>query len=239
MIDGQKEEIGVEESRIEKAPSWMVSLGDVVALMLAFFVMLYAMSNPQSEKFEEVIALIATRVNPDEKPNPTSELNIGTVDLVGGLSPEYLNRILEDKLSRDEVLSQAHIVEISKRVIISLPADAIFKTGSSEIEEGASESIRRLAGVISQFGNQVDIAGHSDPDPVSTDKYPSKWDLSLARALSLATALNENGYAGDFTVLGMADSRYRFLDKRLSEEKRYELARRVDIVIQPIAGGQP
>ena len=55
----------------------------------------------------------------------------------------------------------------------------------------------------------------------------------------MANALTDNGYSGEFSVLGLADSRYRFLDKRLSEEKRYELARRVDIVIQPIAGGQP
>ena len=228
----------LDENQIEKAPIWMVSLGDVTALMLAFFVMLYAMSNPQSEKYESVISLITTSMSPNASPNPTSKLNIGTVDLVGGLSPDYLNKILEDKLSRDEVLSQAVVKEISKRVVISLPADIIFTQGGAEISETAGESIRRLAGVISQFGNQVDIVGHTDPEPTIGEKYPTNWDLSLARALSMANALNDYGYSGDFTVLGMADSRYRFLDGRLSEEKRYELARRVDIVIQPIAGGQ-
>ena len=239
MIDEFKSDQDLNENPIEKSPAWMVSLGDVTALMLAFFVMLFAMSNPQSEKYEEVISLITTSMRPNDKPNPTSELNIGTVDLAAGLSPEYLNRILGDKLSRDEVLSRAYVTEISERVMISLPTDIIFKPGSAEINEDATESIRRLAGVLSQFGNQVDIAGHTDPDPVGDALYPSNWDLSLARALSMANALSDFGYAGEFTVLGLADSRYRFLDKRLSEEKRYEIARRVDIVIQPTAGGQP
>ncbi len=237
MMNPQDQES--DANPIEKAPLWMVSLGDVTALMLAFFVMLFAMSNPQTEKWKDVVALINTSTDKVKDPNPTSELNIGTVDLIGGLSPVYLNRILKDKLSKDDVLSQAIVTGLDERVFISLPSDLIFIPNSADIETGASESIRRLAGVLNQFGNQVDVVGHTDPDPITNDKYPSNWDLSLARALTMANALNHFGYVGKFTVLGLADSRYKFLDKRLPEEKRYKLARRIDLVILPVAGGQP
>lgn len=225
---------------IERAPPWLISFGDVTALVLAFFVMLFAMSNPQSEKWEEVISLIATRMNPDEqKPEPTSDLNVPTIDLVGGLSPEYLERILSKKFAQDDILQQVIISGLDEWAVLSLPADRLFVGGSAELNENAQDSIRRLTEVLGQFGNQIDIVGHTDPGPLSDDRYPSRWDLTLARALSVANALESYGYNRSLSVLGAGDSRFRFLDSELSEPRRYELARRVDLIIKNIAGGQP
>ncbi len=227
------------DNNIERAPIWIISLGDIVALMLAFFVMIFSMSTIQTEKYEKIVSLISTNIKSNNSVIPISQFNIPTVDLIGGLPPEYLNKILTDKLSRDKVLSKAYIAEISNHVIISLPTDIIFKPGSAEVEKKAMESISRLAGVMSQFGNKVNIAGHTDPEPIVNNKDTTNWDLSLSRSLKIAILLKKYGYVGDFTVLGHADSRYRFLDKRFSEEERYELSRRVDLIILPIAGGQP
>ena len=225
---------------VERAPPWLISFGDVTALLLAFFVMLFAMSNPQSEKWEEVISLIATRMNPDsEKPEPTSDLNVPTVDLVGGLSPDYLERILKDKFKRDEVLNRVIITGLDEWTVLSFPADQLFGPSNAELSPAASEALRRLADVLGQFGNQIDIIGHSDPAPHDDSLYPSKWDLTLARSLSMANALDRYGYSGGVIVLGAGDSRYRHINPELPEARRYELARRMDVVIKNIAGGQP
>ena len=99
--------------------------------------------------------------------------------------------------------------------------------------------MRRLGVVFGQFGNRLDIKGHTDPiAPPSNSDYPDNWSLSLGRALAVAQALNNAGYPGEFTVLGLADSNYRYIDQDIPEQERYALARRVDIVIVPEARGQ-
>ena len=230
-----------EESEVEKAPIWLLSFGDVTALLLAFFVMLFSMSHLQSEKWDAIISLISMSIEPTPKvqPAPVSNKNIATVDLIKALAPEYLEQVLSETLSRDDVLSRAEVTLLDERVIISLPSDSIFMPGNALITAEAEGALFRLAGVISQFGNQIMIAGHTDPAPVSNDSYSSNWELSLARALSVADYLKESGYPGEFTVFGMANGRFRFLNPNLSEDRRYILARRVDLVISPDAGGQP
>ena len=230
-----------EHSEKEKAPIWLVSFGDVTALLLAFFVMLFSMSHIQSEKWDAVISLVSLSLDPSPKtqPAPVSPRNIATVSLLRALSPEYLEQILTENLSRDPILSRAHINLMDNRVVISLPSDSLFLPGNALISAEAEQPLFRLAGVLSQFGNQIIILGHTDPLPVSNQSYQSNWELSLARALSVADYLKESGYPGEFTVFGMANGQYRFLNPDLPEERRYELARRVDVVIYPDAGGQP
>lgn len=238
MIDpGFKSE---QKKEVEKSPAWLVSMGDVTALMLTFFVMLFSMSYVKSERWDEIISLLNRSDQPSEiqKPVPTSERAIPSVEVLPGLSTDYLHRVLQEKLSRDPILARARLTPLEAQVVISLPSDALFSPGSDLLSDEAKLAVRELAGVLAQVGNQVEIAGHTDPLPVADGAYPSNWDLSLARALRVATGLTDAGYKGRFSAIGMGDSRFRHLDPRLPEEERYELARRVDVVVRSEAGGQ-
>lgn len=228
------------KEKVEKSPAWLVSMGDVTALMLTFFVMLFSMSYVKSERWDEIISLLNRTTEPSEiqKPIPTSDRAIPSVEVLAGLSTDYLHRILQEKLSRDPILAKARITPLEDQVVISLQSDALFESGSDELGEEAKLAVRELAGVLAQVGNQVEIVGHTDPLPPAAGSYPSNWDLSLARALRVANALTDAGYKGNFAAIGMGDSRFRHLDPRLSEERRYELARRVDVVLRSEAGGQ-
>ena len=237
-LDALTDTLGEDE--MEKPAPWLVSFGDVTALMLTFFVMLFSMSHIPSEKWDTVIALISTRINPEQadRPKPTSELNIASVSLVNALPTAYLNRIFTEKLSRDPVLNAARVTELDGQVVISLPSASLFRPGHAGLLPEANEAIFRLGGVLSQIGNRIDVQGHTDPDPPRANGFDSNWSLSLARALTVSQALEGAGYPGRLTAVGLADSGYRHLDTALSEERRYELARRVDLVILPDADGQ-
>jgi len=238
MIDpGYKSE---HHDNVEKSPAWLVSMGDVTALMLTFFVMLYSMSYVKSERWDEIISLLNRRMQPAEinKPTPTSERAIPSIQVLPGLPTDYLHRILQEKLVRDPILASARLTPLEDQVVISLPSDALFTSGSDILSEEAKLAVRELAGVLAQVGNQIEIVGHTDPLPVPEGTYPSNWDLSLARALRVANGLTDAGYKGRFSAIGMGDSRFRHLDAKLPEDRRYELARRVDIVLRSEAGGQ-
>ena len=217
------------------APVWLMTFADVTALMLTFFVMMFAMSNVETERWDAIISLLSTSERPSVKddPVPTATRNIATVKLESALPLDYLDRILAEKLSRDAVLADARVHRLDGRVVVSLPGGTLFAEGSADIVPQAREALFRLSGVIATIGNRVVIEGHTDPNPQSDKAYESKWSLTLARAVAVANALREAGYAKPVTVLGLADGRFGDLDTRLPEDRRLQLARRVDIVIHP------
>lgn len=229
-----------DEEQMEKPPAWLISMGDVTALMLTFFVMLFSMSYVKSEKWDEITSLLNRNIKPTEvtKPAPISERNIPTIEILPGLSTDYLHRILKDKLSRDPILAQALVTPLEGTVVISLPGDALFAAGSDTLSEPAEQIVSELATVLTLVGNQIDIIGHTDPTPPATGAYADNWELSLARALKVSEILKDAGYDGRFSATGRGHSRYRHLDQRIPEERRYELSRRVDIVLYSQAGGQ-
>ncbi|MBP5856941.1 OmpA family protein [Marivibrio halodurans] len=240
FYDEITDEIAIPEEEVERPAAWLVSFGDVTALMLTFFVMLFSMSHIPSEKWDTVIALISTRINPvlDDQPKATNELNIASVSLVNALPTAYLNRIFAEKLARDPVLSTARVTELDGQVVISLPSESLFQAGLAALRPEASEAVFRLGGAMSQIGNRIDVQGHTDPDPPRAAGFESNWALSLARALNVSKALKSAGYPGRLTAVGLADSHYKHLDPNLPEERRFELSRRVDLVILPDADGQ-
>lgn len=230
-----------EGEQVEKAPIWLVTFGDVTALMLAFFVMLYSMSHLQSEKWDAVISILATRDDPvvDGDPRPVGERTITRVDLVGAFPVGYLQRILEEKLEADPVLSMVRLSGLDGALVMSLPADQIFDGPGAVLNDLGRRALARLAVVFGQFGNRLDVHGNTDPLPLPDQSdYADKWELSLGRAMAVAKSLRENGFDGDFTVMGLADSGYRHIDPSIPEARRLTLSRRVDIVILPEARGQ-
>ncbi|MDJ0685654.1 MAG: flagellar motor protein MotB [Alphaproteobacteria bacterium] len=229
-----------DDDGVEPAPPWLISMGDVTALMLTFFVMLFSMSHLKSERWDEIISLINTSIEPSriEEPPPASDQNISTIVVLGGLSTDYLNRILVEKLDRDPILRQARLTALQEQVSVSLPSDLLFEAGGDTLAPGAFEAISRLSGVMAQIGNHVDIVGHTDPTPARSEIFKTNWELSLGQALKVAETVRQAGYQGDFSAFGMGDSRYRHIDRRLPEEERYALARRIDIVFRAEAGGQ-
>ena len=63
-------------------------------------------------------------------------------------------------------------------------------------------------------------------------RFKSKWDLSLARAVAVAKALEEGGFDRQIVACGMADSRFEDIEADLGRTVRMNLARRVDVVVQ-------
>ncbi|NKB56797.1 MAG: OmpA family protein [Alphaproteobacteria bacterium] len=227
-----------ERRTVEKAPIWLVTFGDVVALLLTFFVMLFATTNIPSENWEAVVGTMSDSLRfsrAGRTPNPDSENAIPVVELKAALPSEYLTAVLRDHLSQDDVLKDAIVRQQDSRVVISLFGDAVFGAGNADLNEAASEAIYRLGGVIANVGNQLEVLGHADPSVLEGADFKSNWMLSLDRAMAVAKELRASGYRRNIIVLGLGDSRYTHLNVELSEARRLELARRVDLVLHDTA----
>jgi chemotaxis protein MotB len=150
---------------------------------------------------------------------------------------EYLSNILATKLQGDPILSRATLRVSADRMTISLPSDALFKPSSAELTDVAATAVGILGDALLVIGNRVDVAGHTDPSPIHSWAYPSNWELSLARAVSVAAAFRRSGYTADVAAIGYGDSRFDELSLELTERERFERARRVDVIIRQGSAG--
>lgn len=215
--------------------AWMLSFGDLVSLMLVFFVMLFAMSTLEDEDFEAIVSALAQRFNPStevETPQPSMDLDIPKITAQRLYNLDYLSALLQEKLAGDALLENVALNQLEDRLVIALPADPMFEGANARLRAGARDSVARLGTVIQFIGNPVDVAVHTDPSPVADPAFPSNWELSLARAIAVANELRAGGYVDTIPAFGLADSRFAEISLDLPADERYRRARRVEIVVR-------
>ena len=229
---------GADRSEDRGSRIWLITFTDLVALMLTFFVMLFAMSSVKVSEWQNIIDSLSQTLRPsDEQPVPatTSTFNIGTIFRKQAINLDYLSSVLNETVKGQPLLSAGHVLRLEDRLIIVLPGDLLFEEGGATMTDSGRRSLFVLGGVLRNIGNQVGVNGHSGPGlPVGSD-YSSNWELSTARAAAVANALKQSGYTDDIIAYGYADSRSAQLSD-LPEGVGGALARRIDIVIRPTAG---
>jgi chemotaxis protein MotB len=218
--------------------TWLVTFADVIALLLAFFVMLFSMSNIQTETWDAIISQISSSETPkkEDVQRPQATKNIATVKLIEALSLDYLANVLEEHLSADALLNDASVHRLDGLVVVSLPSDTMFPAGEVGLTVAAREALFRMGGIIASIGNRIDVRGHTDPATTTDGSYASKWTISLARAAAVANELRRTGYSRQIPIYGLADTRFSHLDEQIPETARFVLARRVDVVVHPHSG---
>jgi chemotaxis protein MotB len=115
-------------------------------------------------------------------------------------------------------------------VVIQLTDKTLFDSGSAVIREDAKPILSRVATLLKSIPNQIRIEGHTDNRPIRTARYPSNWELSVARATNVLRYLEEvHGISpGRLSASGYGE--WRPLRPNTTEGNR-ALNRRVDIIV--------
>ncbi len=223
--------------------SWQGTYGDMITLMLCFFVMLY---NPSEVDVTQLATITQSlQMNETESVSGGLSLSAGQLSDLGnninslpsmekGKSLGLAKKKAVSLFSPDIKSNKVTVTSDERGLIITLLSDSFFDEGSAELDiNEARETLLRLA----QFFNDPEIQnkryrieGHTDSTPVSADsEFPSNWELSAARAINVLHYLADYGVREkNFSVAGYADTRPMF-ETNTPEAKAYN--RRVDIVI--------
>ena len=231
----------MEDRTVEGAApvgTWLVTFADAIALLLAFFVMLFSMSEIKMEKWDQIVSVQSSPEKLEEEVQPQlhEAKSVSKFKLKPALSLDYLAHVLEEHLTDDILLRSAIVHRLDGLVIVSLPSDTMFASGEIELQKNAKDALFRMGDVIASIGNRIDVRGHTDPELLSDKQFDSKWVISLARAAAVANELRRTGYSRQLPIYALADTRFNDLDAQIPEKIRYKLARRVDIVIHPHSG---
>jgi len=120
--------------------------------------------------------------------------------------------------------------ETPQGLMVRLPENILFTSGSAELGEDGKEAIGNIAGVLSRFNHHVRIEGYTDDVPVKNSKYSSNWELSSARAIAVMREMvDQHGLAASrFMIAGWGE--YNPIVDNSNDENRAR-NRRVEMVI--------
>lgn len=228
-------------------PMWLTTFTDMIALMLTFFVLTYAMSEPKMEVWEDMTSKVQKEFNKfTGQRNFQGDYDTFSLDRVASevaLKPLYLQSLLNARLDQINMGERPRLQfdPANRQLVLSLPQALAFESGKTALSPQGQVVIDMLAPLLSRIKNSIELVGHTDIAPVVGDintAYASNWDLSLDRALSVAKALRTAGYKKDVVVLGQASSEFDIYGAGLTPSEKMRLSRRVDIVINPDDGSR-
>ena len=218
---------------------WLTTYGDMVTLMLCFFVMLYEPTEVDVTQLEALSASIS------------GDPNGGAISLSAGRLSDLGNTISSmPSMEKGKMLSTSLKKAVSlfspdiksnkiavtsdeRGIVVSLAADVFFAPNSAELNiEESRETLLRIA----QFLSHPDLAtrrfrieGHTDAEYVKNSEWKSNWELSTTRAINVLHYLTDFGaQENKFAVAGYADTRPVYSNDT-AEGRAYN--RRVDIII--------
>ena len=145
------------------------------------------------------------------------------------------NEIFQEVIGRFRSLIDGGQLSVSierGRMVIHLPQDILFESGSARLGTEGRQTIAAVADVLAGLDERTfQVEGHTDNVPISTAQFPSNWELSSARSLSVVRLLIENGVSPD-RVSGAAFGEYQPVAANDDRESRRR-NRRIEIVMLP------
>jgi chemotaxis protein MotB len=184
-------------------PEWLATFGDLMSLLLCFFVLLLSMSTMDAKKIAEAVGSLAGSMGvmeggtivktSKEKGTPTSQSPTDA----NNMDKQISQAIAEFKeLSQNANGNAISLEEGEEGFLIHLPADITFKSGSAQIaNEDSILFLKRLALIIKTLSPevQVQVRGYTDNvPPPKTSIYQDNWELSAARAITVVKELIKN-----------------------------------------------
>lgn len=227
--------------RKDDSKAWLVTFTDLIALMLTFFVMMFAMSAVKTVEWQNLTESLRERLSTvleRRQAAPSLRLDMPGTEARPGRDLDYLAGLMREQLRQTPALQGGVVRRETDRLFVSLPADILFNSGSFRLTERAASAVFTLGGALRNLTNRLSVAGHADPRQPRR-RYPSNWELSLLRAQSVAAALRDSGYDGPILARGYGDAQFSQLPADLTADERNALARRVDIVIEQTARETP
>ena len=120
-------------------------------------------------------------------------------------------------MMREALGDRADVRVVGDRFVFQ--SEVLFATGEAELEVPGRNQLLRLADSLKEIGATIPedidwvlrVDGHTDERPINTPEFPSNWELSTARAISVVKFLIEGGVPAE-RVMAAGFAHFRPLD---------------------------
>lgn len=220
-------------------PDWMATYGDLVTLLLCFFIMLFATAEVDSSKFDVLVQAfnpsvfeytggdnIMGQMNKDEN-NEMSEFF--SEELVYQAELKNLANNLNKYLDKENLQEDIEIVQDTDKITLRFNSSLLFSSGKATLKDDVKPYLNKISKSIPE-GYDVQIEGHTDNLPINNSEFKSNWDLSALRGINVLRYLIDycNLSPEKLSVAGYGE--YQPIADNSTEEGRSK-NRRVDIIL--------
>lgn len=227
------------------ALDWTVIFSDMMCLLLTFFVLLYSMSNVDAEKFNNITSSIqnvlsgtsgesiidGSNIDPipiDELPAIEESLDDDSGKLSQGI--EDMQSEVKAYMGDNDLNADIEVSANKRGVFVDIKGAILFESGSDRLKAEGLQLLDDLEDLLVSINNEIVIEGHTDDVPTNSAVYPTNWELSTARAVSVVRYLCETKSIDPSRLSAMGYGKYNPLDPNDSVENR-AANRRVNILI--------
>lgn len=211
--------------RQEDKEDWLVTYADAITLLMAFFVMLLTFAEYDIPALEEAAAAIREEVGGVSETSPIIDLQIAVQDVADEFVADQVVQVNKDK----------------RGLVIELASNAFYVPGSDQIREEAKPLLEKVVQTIAAPRYDfylIEVEGHTDDDPISTQRFPSNWELSTARATQVVRFFIDKGFLRTrLKATGFAETRPKVPNRDEAGEAIKEnqaVNRRVNIRVTPM-----
>lgn len=204
---------------------WVVSYADFVTMLLALFMVMWALSGAHNGKINSTTKSVQKAFKTTTTTAQTNNLN--------GSVPTKLSEqdIILKKLSQNQTLkNKTKLLKGDKGAIIRLNDKMLFSAGSAIIKPDVLSTLDDIAAELKTLNNHIIIEGHTDSTPINTTQFPSNWELSTARATNIINYLVSKQGLSPQKLSAVGYGEYMPIAPNTSYEGKSQ-NRRVDIII--------
>ena len=187
----------------EGAPAWMATFSDMVTLMLVFFILMYAIASKNVQTFKSAI------IGAEAK-------SIGVLEALNAVEVEESLKKLKPEQSDDILSGMSDAAEdtdmtvetSASKIVVRVPGASLFKPGQADLQLKARSLLDAVIKEVNKHPEyKVHIQGHTDDEPISTEKFPTNWELSSSRATAVLRYFVDKGAEPErMTATGYADT---------------------------------
>lgn len=193
-LSKRKRPSGDDKSGQNDSAAWMVTFADLIMLLLTFFVMLLSMKamdrKDTREMFDKYIESDGVENQGgyhEEHLTPDSAAQGARKRALYIVSNAMLKKLLRNDYENFRRFFEVR--EDERGLILAVDSESLFEPGSAELKVQARPILDLAGAVFRKSSNDVLVAGHTDDRPTAGARYPSNWELSAYRALSVRNYL--------------------------------------------------
>jgi chemotaxis protein MotB len=212
---------------------WLTTFNDMITLLMVFFVLLFSMGSldlAHFKTFQNALQSAMGVLHPGEH----APIGIISKDGENSASPANSADIDEDAGDHMNQLKDTQGLEAQytqKGIHLTLDDNLLFNSGSDRLTDQGHDLLDKVVSIIAPLKHYIRVEGHTDNVPIATNRFPSNWELSTARAVRVVKYMQSSGVISpqSLSAAGYGASKPRVAND--SEQNRSK-NRRVEIILQ-------
>jgi chemotaxis protein MotB len=201
-------------------PLWLIIFSDMSTNLMLFFLLLFAMTRLSASDRDKLVEGMEKALVNKDAIEQREVLQYAEIRAM---------RSLNDALVHGSIKQYAKVEKDDDKVKLTIEMPFFFSPGSAVINPRALTALQSLVPPVKDYPHEIIVEGHTDNIPISGGRYPSNWELSVARAVSVIDFFTQRGVTPEKLVAG-GYGKYRPIHPNDTREHR-ALNRRIEITL--------